>query len=116
MKKILALLMVGIMMFSLTACFSSFEGEWKAVEVDAGDNELSKELQDLYLSYELTLEKDGVGEIGAAGVSIDVEWEEDGDKLIITGDKVKGEITGEINDDDQLVIEDEGVIIYFEKE
>ena len=68
MKKIIALvLMVAMLSVFLVSCGKSIVGSWEA-EIEG-------------MEGTITFEKDGTGTFAAAGMSLDITWEADGDKL-----------------------------------
>lgn len=98
----------------LTACGSKFTGEWKLTGASYGDTEFTSEQLEK-LDFYIEFNKDGSGEMNVGDETQDFEWEDDGDTVEITPED-DDSIDAEINDDDELVIESEGVKFVFEKQ
>lgn len=109
MKKLLAILMVGVMMFSLAACGADFEGEWTAVSAES-DQEMTAEekamVDAMLSSITLSIKSDSVMSLSMGGETQEGTWKADGNNITFTsadGSELKGELDG-----DQLKIDMDG--------
>lgn len=99
-KRVFALALVLAMSLSLVACSGSIEGEW-VMEEDGGE-----------VTYEFG--DDGKGSVKQSGVSIEFEYEVDGDEITMSmemfGEKSDAKGTFEIDGDTlTLKMDDETV-------
>jgi len=115
MKKVLSIVLVCIMVFSLAACGADFEGEWKGVRLEGEEAEAMGEFAtELAKKSSISINDDGTATIVMMGeAEAECEWEADGDKITFTanGESLNGEMV-----DDELVLDfDDGKLV-FERE
>lgn len=116
MKKLMAILLVGVMVFSLVACGSSdFAGEWKATSLDSGQDMSAQEksmIEGMLAEMTISAKDDGTATMTAMGQTKDIKWEADGNTITLTaeGDPITGELDG-----DKFVLDMNGVKIVFER-
>ena len=124
MKKLLALLLAGIMVFALVGCGTDFEGEWEVVDIEVDDSEMKDMPEDqkemalnmaksMLEGMKIVLEEGGEGVVEAVGQKGDITWEADGDTVTIEGED--GDAMEGTMDGDQLILEMDGTKLVFEK-
>lgn len=105
-KKGFALALVLAMSLSLVACGANIQGEWVGEEDG--------------IEYSYEFDKDGEGSMSVGGLSVDFEYEVDGDELTITyeilGEKTEEEYTFEISGDTLELTDEDGDTLELEKD
>ncbi len=115
--KAAALLLVLLMVWSLTACGSNansaFIGTWNAVSAEA--YEVTMTMEEVDMTFQVEIKDDGTVVATTNGEEDgEATWEEDNGVLTIS-DSSDTNITGEINDEGQLVLDFDGIVFYLEK-
>ena len=114
MKKkisiLLAIMMVSV--FAFTACGdeeeSRFLGTWNAVYCEVNGQEAS--VEEILGTFSMELRDDMTATVTVGEESEDGEWEELEDGVLLDGEKEFLE-----NEDGEIVLEQDGVVIFFEK-
>ena len=119
MKKILAAVLLTLTAsLLLTGCSSKFHGTWKSVAIEEDGKKYTTDDDDYgdmvkdFMTIEI--ESGGEGTIKISGEDEeDLEWEADGDTITLTvdGDDEDAEL-----EDDQLVLKQDGLKVYLEKD
>ena len=122
MKKLITIMLTGIMVFVLASCGSNsdFEGEWKAVSVDTEGQQVSDSEQamidEMLKDYIVSIKSDGTAVFTRADKqsSMETTWNSE-DNSITFNTKEEGEIKGELKDGKLLLDMDGAGKLVFEK-
>lgn len=110
MKKLLALLLAVMMVFTLVGCSKSVAGTYKMTKAEMGGTELP---MDAAPEMTITLNKDGTVVLSSEGESENGTWTQNGDTLTLSSDE--GEDMDLTVDGNNLIMEQSGVTVTFSK-
>ena len=119
MKKLISIMLVLALVLALAACSKSepidYTGTYDVVRIDAGDASATEEdmqsLRDLGYEAVMSFASDGTGLMSIAGQESDFTY--DAAKGTINMNGVDSKMS--FNEDGQLVVEDNGGMMYLEK-
>jgi len=122
MKKLIAIMLTGIMVLVLASCGSNsdFEGEWKAVSVDTEGQQVSPAEQamidEILKDYTISIKSDGTAVFTRADKSSSMEatWNSEEDTITFKTTE-EGEIKGELKDGKLIFDMDGSGKLVFEK-
>lgn len=112
MKKKLALVLIGltVLVMALTACGgkdSKYVGHWTATKAEYAG--VTMDVEEIFGQFELELESDGTAKATIKGQTEKGTWEESKNGVTLEGGlELKA-------DGDKLTVEQDGVLIIFEK-